>query len=84
MRRFVLNRIEDVHSFSGTGRVAEGVRFSDGKVAIRWLTNIASTVIWDSVEDALTVHGHDGKTVLLWVDDADTPKNQIIELASTL
>lgn len=36
----------------------EGVVFSDGKVAIRWLTAMRSVSIWDSLEDAFGVHGH--------------------------
>ena len=36
----------------------EGVVFSDGKCAIRWLTAKASVSVWDSFEDAMAIHGH--------------------------
>jgi hypothetical protein len=68
MRRFHLVRDEDVSGVSGIGVVAEGVEFSDGKVAIRWLTGTASTVIWDNSEDAVAIHGHGGKTHIEWLD----------------
>lgn len=68
MRRFVLNRKEDVSGVSGTGVVAEGIEFSDGSVAIRWKTSRASTTIWNSVDDAVAIHGHGGLTVLEYLD----------------
>lgn len=36
----------------------EGVEFSDGKVAVRWLTAKRSVSIWDSIDDMLAIHGH--------------------------
>jgi hypothetical protein len=36
----------------------EGVVFSDGRVAIRWLTAKKSTACWDSMDDMLAIHGH--------------------------
>lgn len=68
MKRFVLNRSEDVSGVSGVGIVAEGVEFSDGSAAIRWLTEHASTTIWSSVKDAEAIHGHGGLTKLEYID----------------
>lgn len=34
----------------------EGVCFSDGHVAVRWLTETASISVWDSFEDLCKVH----------------------------
>lgn len=68
MRRFYLERTVDVSGVSGTGKVVEGVQFTDGKVAIRWMSARPSTVIWDSIEDAIDVHGHGGLTTLQWID----------------
>lgn len=65
-RRFVLQRHTDVTGVSGTGRVAEGVQFTDGTVVIRWAGTRASTVVWASLDDALAVHGHDGATIVEW------------------
>lgn len=36
----------------------EGVVFSDGSVAIRWLTAKRSTAVWSSMDDMLAIHGH--------------------------
>ncbi len=68
-RPFVLRRAEDVSGVSGTGDVAEGVVFSDGTVALRWRSATASTVLWASLDDALAVHGHDGRTAVVFVGE---------------
>ncbi len=74
MRRFVLVRNHDVSGVSGTGVVAEGVVFGDGRVAMRWLTNgIHAIVIHQSLENVLEIHGHGGKTVLRWIDTGKSP-----------
>jgi hypothetical protein len=68
--RFRLVRYRDVTGVSGAGVVAEGVQFTDGTAVVRWcvpdLPN--STVTWNNVTEAMVVHGHDGATVLEWVD----------------
>jgi hypothetical protein len=47
----------------------EGVVFTDGKCAIRWLTAKRSVSIWDSMDDMLSVHGHpEYGSELVWVD----------------
>jgi len=68
MRRFVLVRDEDVHNKSGEGIVAEGVEFSDGTVAMRWLTKTASTTIFKNVAELEKIHGHEGKSNVRWID----------------
>jgi len=73
LRRFALNRTVDVSGVSGTGVVAQGVEFDDGNVAIRWMSESPSTVIWACVDDAMAVHGHGGLTTLEWLDDVQTP-----------
>lgn len=68
MRLFILVRDEDVTGVSGTGTVAEGVEFSDGRVALRWIVGEhRSTVIWDNVESVVAIHGHNGATRLEWL-----------------
>ena len=66
-RPFALHRGQDVTGVSGTGTVAHGVQFADGTVVIRWLGEFASTVVWESLDAAMKVHGHDGKTRVVWV-----------------
>lgn len=69
IRRFQLIRTQDVTGVSGTGLVAEGVQFSDGVAVVRWCVgDHRSTVVWESVDAALAVHGHGGNTVLKWLD----------------
>lgn len=47
----------------------EGVVFSDGTVAIRWMTAIPSTSVWASMADALSIHGHpEYGSELVWHD----------------
>jgi hypothetical protein len=36
----------------------EGVVFTDGRCALRWLTPKGSVSVWDSFEDAMAIHGH--------------------------
>lgn len=68
MRRFVLVRSEDVSGTSGTGVVAEGVQFSNGRVSIHWISQ------YEAVEDVANIavveqiHGHEGKTTIEWID----------------
>lgn len=70
MRRFYFDRTTDVSGTSGTGAVAEGVQFSDGRVALRWITagSPSSTVVYDSIDDAEAIHGHGGGTKVVWID----------------
>jgi hypothetical protein len=68
IRRFQLNRIEDESGISGTGTVAEGVKFTNGTVVVVWYGKYSSTNIYSSVEDMVHIHGHDGKTQVIWTD----------------
>lgn len=68
MRRFRLRRDVDETGVSGVGVVAEGVEFTDGRVALRWLTDTTSTGVYDSVGDVCSIHGHGGRTEVVWVD----------------
>lgn len=46
---------------SGTGVVAEGVVFGDGSCVMHWLGDVASTVVYNSIDDVIAIHGHGGK-----------------------
>jgi len=70
-RLFLLVRRVDQNGVSGTGAVAEGVEFSDGTVAMRWLSGTPSTTIYDSIEDTIRIHGHQGATTVEWVKEED-------------
>lgn len=69
MRRFQLHRDEDETGVSGTGIVAEGVQFTDGHVALRWLTDHTSTAIYGDLLDVSVIHGHGGKTRIVFLDE---------------
>ena len=66
MRNFWLERIEDESGVSGIGKVAEGVQFSNGKCVLVWLTQFKSVAVYDSIEELENIHGHNGKTVIVW------------------
>jgi len=71
--RFVLQRNEDETGISGTGDIAEGIRFGDGTVVLRWTTFAKSTGIYASIQEMERIHGHGGKTVIRWVDEQIDP-----------
>jgi hypothetical protein len=80
MKAFLMVRDDDVTATSGTV-VAEGVIFSDGRVAIRWLVpgKPNSLVMWDSISDAMLVHNHNGDTHLAIANDIPWPPGHMYE-----
>ena len=70
MNTFELHRDADETGISGTGIVAQGVEFDDGTCVIRWLTATRSTATYGSMDDLRAIHGHDGKTRILYTGDA--------------
>jgi hypothetical protein len=68
MRRFYLQRDIDETGISGTGRIAEGVQFSSGEVALKWMTEVWSCVFYLNIDAVEKIHGHNGKTKVVWVD----------------
>ncbi|MGC4942222.1 hypothetical protein [Kribbella sp. DT2] len=81
IRRFKLHRFVDVSDVSGPGDVAEGIQFSDGSVAVRWISETPCTAVWDNIEALLVVHGHNGKTEVQWIDPDPDPATEF-ELAT--
>ena len=68
MRRFHLFRSEDVSGVSGVGRIAEGVVFHDGQVALSWFGQFHTIEISPNIETVERIHGHEGRTVVEWED----------------
>lgn len=68
MKRFYLQRNEDVTGISGTGRVAEGCVFANGWVALTWLTRYTSVVFYPGIEHVQAIHGHNGQTKIVFED----------------
>lgn len=64
MRAFQLVRETDVTGVSGTGIVAEGVEFTDGTVALRWVGKNPTSVVFHDhgIKSVEAIHGHDGLT----------------------
>jgi len=65
---FWLVRDEDVSGVSGVGIIAEGVLFDTGKAVLAWRTAYRSVAVYDSIEDLIAIHGHEGKTHIAWLD----------------
>jgi hypothetical protein len=68
-RTFALHRYRDKTGVSGLGDVAEGVEWSTGTVALYWSGGVEVTAVWPSIADLLSIHGHNGDTVVRWLDD---------------
>ena len=68
MRRFVLIRVENPTRVSGTGEVAEGTVFSSGLAVIHWLRDPFAMSVYQTLDDVISVHGHEGQTQLLFID----------------
>lgn len=69
MRNFILVREKDVSGCSGTGVVAEGTIFIDGQAVLKWLREPFALGIFASVEELLSVHGHEGNTTVQFADN---------------
>lgn len=71
---FIMVRAVDHNGQSGTGIVADGVVFPDGRVSIRWrpgTKGVSQTANWDSLEDAMHIHGYDNDTTVTVIPVAD-------------
>ena len=66
---FYLKRAEDESGVSGTGRVAQGFVFDNGKVAVTWLSEHPSVTVYDNIGEVTAIHGHGGKTEIVMEPD---------------
>ncbi len=71
VRTFLLRRIEDESGISGKGDIAEGIEFSNGKCALCWTTRFRSVAVYDSIRELVAIHGHDGKTKVVWAAEVE-------------
>lgn len=69
MKIFYLKRVEDESGVSGTGRVAQGFVFDNGKVAVTWLSEHPTVTIYDNIGEVHAIHGHGGKTEVVMEPD---------------
>jgi len=77
MKRFYLVRYEDESGVSGVGVIAEGILFSNWMCILNWLTEHRSQGIYRNPDEMMAIHGHDGRTVLVFVDDVPCTPNAI-------
>lgn len=69
-RRYTIVRDDDVSGVSGTGTVCEVAEFSDGHAALHWLGKWPLTTPHpEGIKQILDIHGHEGKTRLVPVDN---------------
>ena len=81
MRKFKMMRTEDQTGTSGCGHVANGMVGPDGTTVVTWIVparlcdgtvrEIKSRTIYNSPEDCALLHGHGGKTYLLFEDTGE-------------
>ncbi len=69
MRPFVLVRSDDATGTSGTGVVAEGVEFSNGQVAMHWLSQMETVSIYANIKVVEVLHSHEDRTKIVFLDD---------------
>lgn len=74
IRRFHFVRNEDVSGVSGCGKIAEGCVFFDGTVVLCWLSEHPSMNFYKSLADVEFIHGHHGKTKIVFDDPEDVSK----------
>ena len=77
MKVFYLNRVEDESGISGTGRVAQGFIFDNGKVAVTWLSEHPSVTVYDNIGEVHAIHGHGGKTEVIMEPDYKRAFNEL-------
>ena len=65
MKLFHFYRGEDQSGVSGTGAVVEGVQFTNGWCALRWISSHSSICFYRSIEEVRQIHSHGGKTEIV-------------------
>lgn len=77
---FYLVRNEDESGVSGTGRVAQGFQSDTGKVAVFWLGEHPSVILYDNIGEVRAIHGHGGKTELVFESDYKRAYNELANI----
>lgn len=71
---FYMLRHEDAGGISGTGVVAVGCVFPNGRIVFQWVTYRTSMEFYDTMDNLIEVHGHEGKTEIIFGCPSDKPK----------
>jgi len=75
MKLFHFYRVKDETGVSGTGPVVEGVQFTNGWCALRWISPKSSICFYQSIEDVKAIHSHQGMTEII-IHDFESLENQ--------
>lgn len=78
MKLFELRRHVDETGISGTGVVAQGVIFDNGRCAMMWLTENVSMGVYDDIQKVIAIHGHQGQTSVVVIHDGVQPRDVIL------
>jgi len=78
VRVFQLLRDEDPSGVSGVGRVAVGAVFPSGKVVLEWLGSHNTFGIYDDLERVQYIHGHGGKTRIVFTTGVVIPYSALL------
>lgn len=70
----VFLRHEDESGVSGPGIVADVIEFPDGTCVAHWRSHTPSTTVFPNVKQMEAVHGHGGKTEVVFYAEHDAPK----------
>lgn len=79
MVKFVLDRLKDVSGVSGTGIIADGVEFDDGQCVLSWRGRYHTVEILPNIKAVRDIHGHDGSTIVRWLERAEEPSIQEVK-----
>jgi hypothetical protein len=82
MKLFHFYRNDDHSGVSGTGPVVEGVEFTNGWCALRWISNKSSMCFYQSIEEVKAIHSHGGKTEVI-VHDFEPLKRKDTEVSNS-
>lgn len=72
MRRFQLNRIQDVTGISGTGVIANGVEHVPGGVCTLFWLKHETTGQYPSIEKLQAIHCYNNNASIQWIDPDHT------------
>ena len=76
MRRFIIVRTDDPTGMSGTGVIGEGIQFTNGSCAYRFVkTDFVIESFAPNVHSIEALHSHlfQDPTEIVWIDDKFTP-----------
>ena len=72
VKPFYLLRHDDQSGISGTGIVAIGCQFPNGRIVMQWCSYRTSLEICDSLDNLIEIHGHNGKSEIVFGDPPST------------